>query len=402
MRPLDGVRVVGLEHYIAGPYCTMLLADYGAEVIKVEKPGSGDPRRSMSEPARAVGSEVSWMFLEYNRGKKSVALNLKTESGREVLLQLLQKADVLVVNFAPGVMEEIGLGYDEVHRACPRLVYVMISGFGQMPGYRSPLSDQPSFDIVAEAVSGFMSQVGYEDRPPVSAMYALPDLLAGQIAAQGALLGLIERDRTGEGSFVDISMFDVMVSLMERSLIAYAFLGELPAPGREKLVGPRGAFKAKDGYVVLSIPADYLWERLAAFIGRADLVGLPETKDGRARARHNDSLLRPAIEGWMAGKTREEAAREMAEAGIPAGVVRTVDEVYTCEHAAARKLFIPCLSDTAAPKLVRGPLLATYCPPPEYVPAPSLGEHTGEVLAKVLGYSGEQIENLIKGRAVEV
>ena len=274
-RPLSGIRVIGLEQYMSGPYCTMLLADAGAEVIKVERPGTGDPRRSIPPFAERDGATKAFGYMAYNRNKKSLALNVRSEAGQEILRKLVAVSDVVVENLRPGAMDKIDLGYDGMRTINPRLIYAMISGFGRLPGYRSDYANRPAFDIVAEAMSGVMDLIGFEDKPPTFTLYGLADVYSGMIAALGIMQALFMRERTGMGQVVDVSLTDNMLALNERMVALYSVTGKEPKRGRLEHLWPRGAFKCSDGYVALNVPDDIVWGRLATAVGRPDLVDDP-------------------------------------------------------------------------------------------------------------------------------
>jgi formyl-CoA transferase len=383
--------VLGVEQYIAGPYCTMLLADAGAQVIKVERPGSGDPRRSIGPYVASLDGKrrVSGGFLQYNRNKKSLCLNLQDPKGKEILLRLAEKADVLVENFKPGTMSRLGLGYERLSQANPRLVYAAVSGFGQLEEFEGPYSKWPAFDIVSEAMGGVMHMIGFADRPPITTMYGLADTYSGMVTALGIMFALHDRARTGLGQFVDTSMYDAMLALNERSLATYSLTGEAPMRGRETIAGPRGAFMADDGYVALNIPTDDLWRRLTMVIGREDLVDDARTSTGPARAQ-NDAFLRETLEGWMKGKTKAQVVDVLMEAGVPTGPVHTAKDIFECPHVAARKMLVELDDPDLGPrKFARTPARLSAAEEVPGRPVPRLGEHTAEILES-LGYTAEE------------
>lgn len=395
-RPLEGLVVLGVEQFIAGPYCTMLLADAGAEVIKIERPGVGDPRRTIGPYVTAQDgrTRVSGGFLEYNRNKKSVSLNMQSPKGKEILRALASRADVLVENFRPGTMDRLGLGYEAISAINPGLVYAAVSGFGQLAEYEGPYSKWPAFDIVAEAMSGVMHLVGFEDRPPTTTIYGLADTHSGMVTALGIMFALHERAHSGLGQFVDTSMYDAMLGLNERCLASYSLTGEVPMRGQEKIQGPRGAFMAADGYVALNIPTDDLWQRLTGVLGRPDLVTDPRSKDGPSRAVNGESFLRPVIEQWMAGKTKAQIVELLLAAGVPAGPVQTADEIFACPHVAARGMLVEVQDpDLGVRKFARTPVRLSRAAEVEGRPVPRLGEHTAEVLGR-LGYTASALEAL--------
>ncbi len=396
IKPLEGLVVLGVEQFIAGPYCTMLLADAGAEVIKVERPGVGDPRRTIGPyvTARDGKTRVSGGFLEYNRNKKSVTLNMQKPEGKDLLRKLAAGADVLVENFRPGTMDKLGLGYDTLRAVNPRLIYAAVSGFGQLKEYAGPYSSWPAFDIVAEAMSGVMHMIGFADRPPTTSIYGLADTYSGMVTALGIMFALYARARTGEGQFIDTSMYDAMLALNERAIAAYTLTGEVSMRGREAIQGPRGAFRAHDGYVALNIPTDDMWQRLTGVLGREDLLTDPRSANGPARANNCETFLRPVIESWMAGKSKDDVVRILLEAGVPAGPVQTSEDLFSCPQVAARRMLV----DVDDPQL--GTLRFARTAPRlsgaaevEGRSAPGLGQHNAEVYGRI-GISAEQLEEL--------
>ena len=401
-RPLAGVRILALEQYMSAPYCTMLLADAGAEVIKIERPGRGDPRRSI--PPYAIGEDgqrVAGGFIGYNRNKKSVALNLRAKEGRQILRELATVSDVVVENLRPGAIDKLGLGYEELRTANPRLIYAAISGFGRLEGHTGPYAGRPAFDIVAEAMSGIMNLVGYADRPPSWTIYGMADIYTGQVTAYGVMLALFHREHTGEGQFVDSSMLDNMLALNERMVTLYSFTGESPERGRLKHLYPRGAFRCSDGFLALNIPDDIQWGRLCQAMGREELREDPRTVDGSARAANAD-FVRPIIEAWLVDKNRAQAVAILGDHGVPSGPVNTAEDVFADPHIALRQMLVTVDDPVAGPrKYARSPVHLSTAPEIPVAPAPRLGEHTRSVLHDLLGYDGAEIDRLKVAGVIE-
>ena len=395
IRPLSGVRVVGLEQYMAGPYCTLLLADAGAEVIKIERPGRGDPRRAMPPFAEKNGIEKAAGFMAYNRNKKSVVLDLHDVKGQQVFRDLAATADVIVENLRPGSMDKIGLNYDNLSQTNSRLIWALISGFGQLSGYRGPYSSRPAFDIVAEAMSGIMHQVGFSDKPPSWTLYGMADIYTGMVTAYGIMQALFMREQTGKGQLVDSAMFDNMLSLNESMVALHSVAGQSPMRGTPTILFPRGAFKAKDGYIALNVPDNIIWERLCKAMDRDDMIEDPRCKTGIERAANAD-YIQPIIEEWLTGKTRERAVNILNDFGVPAGPVNTAEDVFADPHVQARGLLMPIKDHEVGEHVfARSPIFLSNAPEIPTQPAPALGEHTLEILAEVLGYSDTKIKALL-------
>ncbi len=402
MRPLDGVRVLSLGQYMSAPYCTMLLADVGAEVIKIERPGTGDPRRVIAPFAESRdGKRIGGGFLAYNRNKKSVVLDLRSDEGPEIYKQLAAVSDVVVENMRPGVTSRLGIDYDVLKAINPRLVYAAISGFGQLEPFKGPYTDWPAFDIVVEAMSGIMHLVGYEDRPPQWTIYGLADLYSGLVTAYSIMLALFMRERTGEGQFVDTAMYDAMLSLNERMVMLYSLTGQMQPRGRMRYQGPRAAFKARDGYLALNIPDNLMWQRLCQAMGREDLIDDPRTADGPARGE-NAGFVRLVVEAWLADKSREEARILLNEHGVPAGPVHTAEDIFNCPQAAARQMLVDIEDpDFGTYTFARSPMMLSSSPGVPTRRPPRLGEHTRPVLQELLGYSAAELDKLEAGGIIQ-
>jgi CoA:oxalate CoA-transferase len=380
LRLLEGIRVVSLEAYIGAPYCTSLLADAGAEVIKVERPGIGDPRRAYDPMLVDEDGTLSGGFASYNRGKKSVELDLTLQADVEVFGDVLASADVLVSNLRPGSLDRMGFGRDEVAERYPSLVVCELSGFGQT----GPYAQWPAFDSAIQAMSGLSSLLGSSpDAPPGLAPMATMDVLGGVYAAVGILMALVARQRTGQGCHVDASMYDIGAAFLERPLTLHEFTGEVPIRGGDRF-SPVGSFRAGDGgWVSIVIPTDEMWRRCCVAMGQPELVADPQLDTVLKRAQRMNDLVIPALEAWSAALTRDEAARILRETGQPAGVVQTIDEVRASEHLAERGLF----QDVDDPRAVRPDGSRLRLPRLPLLfdgggahpgPIPRLGEHNDE------------------------
>ena len=401
-RPLTGIRIIALEQYMAGPYCTMLLADAGAEVIKIERPGSGDPRRSIPPFAEKDGTRKAGGFMAYNRNKKSFCLNVQSDEGKTIYLDLVKSADVVVENLRPGSTDKLGIGYKDLKVINPKLIYAAISGFGRLEGYKGPDSDRPAFDIVAEAMSGIMHLVGFEDKPPSWTIYGMADVYTGLCTSYAITQALFQREKTGKGQFVDSAMLDAMISLNERMVMLYTITGEEPHRGRLKHLYPRGAFKCKNGYLAMNVPDDLVWARLCKSMERDDLIDDVKSNTGTARAANGD-FLGPIIEEWLSKKTRGEAEKILNKNGVPVGSVYTAKDIFESEQVKARRSLIDIEDpDVGTYQFARGPVMLSDAPEIETNPAPDLGQHTHEILSSILGYSDEQINELINSNTIGI
>lgn len=394
-KPLDGVKVLSFEIQVAGPYCTMMLADQGADVIKVERPGSGDTARGGApKVAGPDGTERSGYFLRFNRNKRSITLDLKDERGREVFRELALASDVVVENFRPGLLDEMGLGYAELSREHPGLIMASISGFGSMEGFTGPYSGRPSYDIVAQAMGGLMHTCGQHGGPPTWLGVALGDIVSGMNAAHAISLALLQRERTGRGQYVDVSMYDTIVALAERSVSAYSLAGDVLERGRELYMAPWGPFECSDGWVALIVATERDWGRFCAAIERPDLETAEGATSGPERALSMDGELGDTIRAWFAGRTRAEATERLLAAGLPVGPVQTAEDIHACPQIAARELIVDVPDPVVGTaRLVGTPFKLSGNTTPIARAAPLLGEHSEAILAE-LGHDAERVAAL--------
>ena len=400
-RPLTGIRVIGVEQYMAGPYCTLLLADAGAEVIKIERPGTGDPRRAMPPFVEKGGARKAVGFMAYNRNKKSLALDLRSDEGKDIYKKLVACSDVVVENIRPGSMRKMGLGYDDLKAINPRLVCAFISGFGRLPGFLGPYSGRPAFDIVAEAMSGIMHLVGFEDKPPSWTIYGMADIYSGLVTAYGIQQALFMRERTGQGQLVDSSMLDNMISLNESMIALHSVAGQSPHRGRPKNLYPRGAYKTKDGYIALNVPDNIIWRRLCEAMEREDLIEDERASTGTARSANAD-FLRPIIEDWLAPMTRAQAVDDLNQRGVPTGPVNTVEDIFDDPQVEARGILMNVEDpDVGNIQFARTPPHLSSAPTLPSNAAPKLGQHTRPILQDLLGYTPEEVDRLDSEGVVE-
>ncbi len=382
---LDGVKVLDMTRVLAGPYCCMLLADMGADVIKIEVPGRGDDSR---HNAPIVAGGESAYFMNLNRNKKGITLNLKTEEGKQILRDLVKEADILVENYRPGVMEKLGLGYEDLKKINPALVYGAVSGFG----HYGPYSKRPGYDILGQAMSGLMSTTGWPDGAPTRTGTAISDVMGGISCCVGILGAYINRLKTGEGEKVDVALVDSMVSSLEIINMIYLCTGRVPTRigNRYEAIAPYDSFESKDGYVIIACGNDKLYNKLK------ETVKIPELEDERfadnLKRVANVTALKPIIEAWTKERTTDVICDMFLEAGIPAGPINTIDKVVADPHiGGARQMFVECEHPVAGKvTLTNTHLKFTNKPASVRFHAPLLGEHNDEVL-KALGRTEEEI-----------
>ena len=381
MRPLDDLFVVDLSRILSGPVCTMLLADMGAEVIKIEPPPLGDDSRQWGPPF--IGG-ISTYFLSINRNKRSVGLNLKTEDGSQVLWKLIERADVVIENFRPGVLEKLGFGYHAISKVNERAVYCSISGFGQT----GPYSDRPGYDVIAQGESGMMDLTGYPDGPPAKLGASLADVVAGLYAFQGVLLALLARQKTGKGQQVDVSLLDSMVSTLTYQALIYLTTGRSPQRlgTRHPSIVPYECFKAQDGFVNIAVTNQKQWLNFCQVLGFREIAVDPRFETMEARLANYDTL-KPMIDRALSAMTRTEVMARMSDVGIPSGPINTVGEILEDPQIHAREMVVALTHPEYGPLRLLGiPIKLSDTPGTVEMAPPRFGEHNREVLFK-LGYS---------------
>jgi CoA:oxalate CoA-transferase len=388
--PLEGVRILDLTWVLAGPFASMVLCDLGADVVKVERPPIGDVAR-MTAPL--VNGE-SCYFLSVNRGKRSIAIDLKNEAGRDLFLRLVERVDVVMENFTPGTMEALGLGYDVLSQGNPRLIYAATSGFGQT----GPDRLRPALDIIAQGMGGIMSITGEPGGPPVRPGTSLGDIAAGLFTAIGVLAALHERERSGRGQMIDVAMLDCQVSILENAFARYFATGQVPGPigTRHPVATPFQAFPTRDGYIVLALSwgVENQWELFCATIGRADLIDDHRFDTGPLRTEHH-AELEPILIEAMKKKTTAEWVREFDAIGLPCGPLNNVAQAAALPQVKAREMLV----EVEHPRIGRFPLPNTpvklsRTPGGVRGPSPDLGQHTDDVLRELLGLPDEEIGRL--------
>jgi crotonobetainyl-CoA:carnitine CoA-transferase CaiB-like acyl-CoA transferase len=401
-KPLDGIRVLAFEVQVAGPYCTMMLADHGADVVKVERPEGGDTARGGAPKIKNdKGETQSGYFLRFNRNKRSVTLNLKSDEGRRLFGELADKSDVVVENFRPGLLDDMGIGYKALSERNPGLIYACISGFGSLDGYLGPYSKRPAYDIVAQAMGGLMHTNGQAGGPPTWLGVALGDIVSGMNAAYAITLALYQRAQTGRGQYVDISMYDTIIGLAERSVTAYSLTNQVLERGRELFMAPWGPFECEDGWIGVIVATEGDWAKFCSAIERPDLVGHAGADSGPERAKNMSGWLGEIISGWFRSQTKAGATSKLLAVGLPIGPVQTAKEIFDDPQVAARRLMIDVPDPILGSVKLVGPVAKlSGGTEPLTGPAPLLGEHNSEVLTEWLGYTEADVARLKAGGVI--
>jgi len=386
---LEGIRVLDLSRALAGPYCTMMLGDMGAEIIKLEIPGTGDEARHYGPPFQEGESSY---FLSVNRNKLSITLNLKDPRGKEIFRELAKKSDVLVENFRPGTMEELGLGYDSLKGLNPKLIYCAITGFGP----KGPDSQRPGYDLIAQGMGGIMSVTGPIGGPPYRVGIAQADITAGMFAAYGIMVALFHRERSGQGQKVETSLFQSQIAQLTFQAGRFFATGESPRPqgNQHPLIAPYESFKTKDGHINIAVGNNALWSTFCKVMGLESYEKDPRFDTNPKRVQNRPALVE-IIEERTVQFTTEELRKILDGAGIPNGPVWTVGEALTAPQTIALGMVQELEHPRAGRIKVTGiPVNLSSTPGSLRQPPPLLGQHTEEVLSKLLGMDPREIQEL--------
>lgn len=402
MQPLENIRVLDITRALAGPYCTMMLGDLGAEVIKVEAPGSGDESRSWGPPF--VGAPYaqypgeSAYFIASNRNKKSITINLKNPEGQTIIRKLVEFSDVFVENFRTGVLDKMGLGYADLQKLNQRLVYCSISGYGR----NGPYADRPGYDAILQAEGGLMSITGPVDGAPSRVGIPIIDITTGMFSATAILAALRARDLNGEGQLIDMSLFDTHLALLANVASNYLVGGTPPRRygNAHPNLTPYEAFHARDRWLVLGAANDRQWESLCQVLGCSELIDDIRFKTNGARLANRESLL-DILSKILVTRDADYWLELFGKAGLPCGPINSIPEVFEDPHTLARNLILNVDHPTAGSvKLTGFPYKFSQTPAEVHLPPPLLGEHTSEILVDLLGYSVEGVALLQKQGAI--
>jgi len=397
--PLEGLRVVDLTRYVAGPYCTMQLADAGADVIKVE-PVGGEVTRTLEPLINGiVGKPLSGYFLRYNRYKRSICLDLTSTHGKQIFTELLRVSDVLVENYRPDVLSNLGFGEDELGKINPRLIYCSVTGYGHSDG---PYRNRPAYHMTAEVLAGAVARTAGQDSPPTPLGLIIGDIFPAALATSGILMALHRRSRTGLGGRVDIAMYDAMISMNELNVGKTALTGAPVVIGghAHPFYAPWGVFPTRDGHIVLNVSTDRQWQGTCRAIGSVDLLADGRLRLSKGRVTHFDDVIRPVLESWLKCRTREEAVDALVQESVPAAPVRDSGEVLDCPQARARAMVVSIgTHGDSETRVVGNPIKIRPMSggqPSDDRPrrSPSAGADT-RVILRELGFSEAQVERLL-------
>ena len=393
--PLEGIKVLDCSQILAGPYCSMLLADMGADVVKIEKPGGGDDTRRMGPPFLEGESAA---FLAMNRNKRSVVLNFKNPDGVAAMRRMLADADVIIENYRAGVMGRLGLDYDTVRELNPGIIYCSISGFGRT----GPYAERAGFDLIAQGMSGVMSFTGIPGSPPVKVGVPMADLNAGLYSAYGILSAYIHKLKSGEGQYLEVSIMEAALAYTVWESASYFATGNVPPPlgSAHRLSAPYQALRTADGHITIGAPNQSNWERLCQAIGREDLLEVAQYADNAGRLINRESLEKD-LEETFGTRTTTEWCEVLDASGVPAGPIYNMEQVWADEQVQAREMDVTLEHPTVGSIRNIGLAAKLYGSPGKiHSPAPLMGQHTREVLGET-GFSDAAIDGLIASGAAE-
>ena len=402
--PLQGLRVLDATHIVAGPYCAMILADMGAEVIKVERPGVGD-RARLNDPwiDGPDGGKVSARYLGVNRNKKSVTLDLRDPVARRAFTNMVAVSDVLLDNWGPGAMERLGFGYDRLAEINPGIIYASITGYGDSDGLRGPYSNWPANNPCVQGMGGWMAMTGAPESGPQMVGDNVGDSVPGVWTALGVMLALESRRKTGLGQHVDMAMYDCMVAHTTSSMPLYQSTGQVTTTARENMFSAQLALRASDGYVVLAGAgdADDKWRAMWNLAGRPELADDPRYLGRGVTGPFYFSHIVPAIEEWSQHIPKRELNQQLLDCGFSMGIVQDAADLDDCEHLAVRNMFIDSGDTYGRPfRTVNTPVQLTGCVDTPANPPPTLGQHNRDVLCSIGGLTDEEMDQLIaEGKA---
>ena len=394
-KALDGVRVIDMSHAYNGPFCTMQMADHGAEVIKVE-PLSGDQTRNWMPFYESSSDSGYYAFL--NRGKKGITLDMKSDEGKKVFAELVKTADVVVENFRPGALERMGFAYEELKKINPRIILASSSGFGQY----GPLVERPAYDVIAQAMGGIMSITGEVGAPPCKVGPGLGDNFTGTYLAGAIAMALYHREKTGVGNRIDVAMTDAIFSALENALPFYDAYGEIlgRAGCIDPATSPYDRYECKDGYIVTGAASEKLWVCFCDAIGRPDLVTDERFSTVALRCTRRDELTEEILKTTKT-KTVAEMEKDFLDNGVPCGPILDIEQMVNHPHFIAREMVLEVEHPTIGKMKIQGiPVKFTESPGSVDAPAPLLGQHTDEVLKCILGYSDEKIRELRENKVI--
>lgn len=386
--PLDGIKVLDLTRVLAGPYATMLLGDLGAEVIKIEQPGTGDESRNFGP----FKNGFSLYFMSVNRGKRSITLNLKTERGQAIFKQLLAHTDIVVENFRPGTMKKLGLDYDTLKTEHPSLIYAACSGFGQT----GPYAQQGAYDMIIQGMGGIISITGEPEGPPVRVGTSISDITAALFTTIGVLSALHHRNETGKGQLVDVAMLDSLVAVLENAVVRYFATGEAPKPlgARHPAITPFEAFASADGHVIIALGNDTLWAKFCEHVNRQNLISDERFRTNADRTENHAELF-PILSEIMSQRTTDDWIDTLGKIGVPCGPINAMDKVVSHPQVQAREMITRVAHHiTGAVEVPGVPIKLSETPGNVDAPAPSLGEHTTEILRDILEMSPDEVAAL--------